>query len=103
MQYVFTNYEQDISNKLQNKLTVNLVEPFHAPEVIARHIILERMIRTGQSKIHNERDTQKIVMEASVTAGIDDAAPTKLAILENMIAQGEYEANVDVTIVMTDS
>ena len=27
----------------------------------------------------------------------------KLAILENTIAQGEYEANVDVTIVMTDS
>ena len=27
----------------------------------------------------------------------------KLAILENTIAQGEYEANVDVTTVMTDS
>ena len=34
MQYVGTNYGQDISKKLQNKITVNLVEPVHAPEVI---------------------------------------------------------------------
>ena len=39
VQYVDTNYGQDISDELQNKLTVNLVEPVHAPEVIARHII----------------------------------------------------------------
>ena len=39
VQYVGTNYGQDISNVLQNKLTVNLVEPIHAPEVIERHII----------------------------------------------------------------
>ena len=38
-----------------------------------------------------------------VTAGIDDAYPTKLAILENEITEGEYEANVDVPIVMNDS
>ena len=34
---------------------------------------------------------------------IDDAAPMKLEILEKSIAQGEYEANVDVPIVVTDS
>ena len=39
VQYVGTNYGQDISNELQNKLTVNLVEPVHVPEVIERHII----------------------------------------------------------------
>ena len=39
VQYVGTNYGQDMSKELQNKLTVNLVEPVHAPEVIARHII----------------------------------------------------------------
>ena len=36
---VGTNYGQDISNELKNKLTVNLFEPVHAPEVITRHII----------------------------------------------------------------
>ena len=39
VQYVGTNYGQDKSNELQNKLTVNLVEPVHTPEVIARNII----------------------------------------------------------------
>ena len=39
MQYVGMNYGQDISNKLQNKITVNLVESVHAPELIARHAI----------------------------------------------------------------
>ena len=103
MQYVCMNYGQDISNELQNKLTVNLVETDTAPEVIARHIIIERIIITVQSNIQTARETQKIILEAAVTAGIDDAAPMKLAILENVIAQGRYEANVDVPIVMTDS
>ena len=79
MQYVGTNYGQDISNELQNKLTVNLVEPVHAPEVIARHIIQERMIRTGQANIQTARETKKIILDASVTAGIDEASPMKLA------------------------
>ena len=54
------------------------------------------MMRTGQANLHNER-------EAVATAGINDTAPVKLSILENAIAQGEYKANVDVPIVMTDS
>ena len=61
------------------------------------------MIITGQSNIQNASETQKIILEAEVTAGIDDAASMKLAILENNISQGDYEANVDVPIVMTDS
>ena len=85
VQYVGTNYGQEISNELQNKLTVNLVEPVHVPEVIERHIIRERMIRTGQANIQTARETQKIILEAVVTSGIDDTAPIKLAILENAI------------------
>ena len=61
------------------------------------------MIRTGQVNIQNARETQKIILEAAVTACIDDTAPMNLAILENVIAQCEYEANVDVPIMMTDS
>ena len=91
MQHVGINYVQDISNELQNKLTVNLVEPVHAPEVIAQHIIREQIIRTGQSDIQTARETQKTILEATVTAGNDDADPMKLGILENKIAQGDYE------------
>ena len=57
----------------------------HAPEVIAQNIIWERMIRTGQANIQTVRETQKIILEAAVTAGIDNADPMKLAILDNVI------------------
>ena len=103
VQYVGTYYGQDISNELENKLTVNLVEPVYAHGDIAQHIIQERMIRTVQANIQTAKETQKNVLEAAVTASIDDAAPTNLAILENAIAQAEYEANVDVPIFITDS
>ena len=61
------------------------------------------MTRTGQDNIKTARETQNIILEAAVTAGIDDAAPMKLEILENAIAQVKYEANVEVPIVMTGS
>ena len=44
------------------------------------------MIRTGQANIHTARETQNIILETAVTASIDDAAPMKLVILENVIA-----------------
>jgi hypothetical protein len=39
VQFVGTNYGQDISNELQNKIPVTLSEPVHTPEVLARHAI----------------------------------------------------------------
>ena len=51
VQYVSKNYGQDISNELQNKITVNLVESVHTPEVIVIHAIQERIIRTVQANI----------------------------------------------------
>ena len=80
VQYLGTHYGQYISNELQNKLTVNLVELFHEPEVIEQHVIRERMIRTGQANIQTAQENQKIILEATVNAGIDDAAPMKLEI-----------------------
>ena len=56
------------------------------------------MIITGQANIHTARKTKRIILEAAVTAGIDDAAPIKLAVLEKNISQGDYEAKVDVHI-----
>jgi hypothetical protein len=47
VQFVGTNYGQDISNELQNKIPVILSEPVHTPEVLARHAIHEQMVRTG--------------------------------------------------------
>ena len=102
VQYVGMNYGQDISDELQNKLTIDLVETVHAPKVIVQHIIWERIIRTVQANIYTARETQRTILEAAVTAGIDNADPMKLAVLDNEIAQGDYKVNVDVPIIMTD-
>ena len=102
MQYVGKNYGQYISKELQNKTIVKLVEPVHAPEVISRHVIRERMIRIGQFNIKNTRETQRTILESAVTPGIDDTSPMKLAMMENKIAQGNYKANLDISIIMND-
>jgi hypothetical protein len=103
VQYVGTNYGQDISNELQNKATVILTEPMHTPAVMARHAIREQMIRTGQANLQQARLAQQFILEASVNAGVDPEAPMKLAILNNAIAQGDFEQNVEVPIEMSDS
>ena len=103
VQYVGTNYGQDISNELQNKITVTLAEPVHTPEVLARHATREQLIRTGQANIQRARQAQLFILRAAVATATDPEAPMKLAILENEIAQGDFEQNEDVPIEMTDS
>jgi hypothetical protein len=103
VQYVGTNYGQDISNELQNKLTVTLAEPVHTPAVMARHAIREQMIRTGQANLQQARRAQQFILEAAVSAAVDPEAPMKLAILNNAIAEGDFQQNVEVPIEMSDS
>jgi hypothetical protein len=40
-QYVGTNYGQEISNELQNKITVILIEPVHTDVVLLKHGLRE--------------------------------------------------------------
>jgi hypothetical protein len=56
VQFVGTNYGQDISNELQNKIPVILSEPVHMPEVLARHAIQEQMVRTGKENLQGARN-----------------------------------------------
>jgi hypothetical protein len=102
VQYVGTNYGQDISNELQNRITVTLPEPVHTPAVIARHAIREQMIREGQDNLQLARLEEQLLLEEEVLAG-DRSARMKLAILNNAIAEGDFQLTVDVPIEMTDS
>jgi hypothetical protein len=102
-QCVGTNYGQDISNKLQNKITVILVEPVHTDDVLLKHSLRETMIRNGQMNIQRARKSQETILEAAVQGGLDMEAPMKLALLKNEIAQGEFSSNVEVPIVLNDS
>jgi hypothetical protein len=102
VQYVGTNYGQDINNELQNKVWVFLTEPVHTDDVLARHSVREAMIRNGQLNIQQARQAQETILKAVVQAVTDMDAPMRLAILQN-IAQGKFAASIEVPVVLTDS
>jgi hypothetical protein len=48
VQYIGTNYGQDISNELQKKITVDIIEPVNSAEVLRKNGLRECVIRSGQ-------------------------------------------------------
>jgi hypothetical protein len=103
VQYVGTNYGQDINNELQNKVWVVLAEPVHTNDVLARHSMREVMIRNSQLSIQQARQARETILKAAVQAGTDMDALMKLAILQSEIAQGEFAASIEVPVVLADS
>jgi hypothetical protein len=103
VQYGGTNYGKDIRIELQNKVTVILVEPVHTPAVMARHTIREQMIRHGQANLQQVCLAQQFIIEIAVNAGVNPEAPMRLAILNNVIAEGDFKQNVEFSIEMSDS
>jgi hypothetical protein len=103
VQYAGANYGQDIINEQQNKTPVNLVEPVHTDDIVMRHGVREQMIRSGQLNIQQARKAQHTILQAEVAAGLDVDAPMKLAIIQNEIAQGQFTANIEVPVKLTDS
>jgi hypothetical protein len=102
VQYVGTNYGQDISKELFNKTTVTLVEPVHTLAVLSRHSSRERMVRAGQANIQAARQAQELILQAAVVAS-DPLALMKFTVLQNEIAQADFESGVEVPIELTDS
>jgi hypothetical protein len=78
LQYVGTNYGQDINNELQNKVWVVLTEHVHTNDVFARHSGREVMIRNGQLNIQQARRAQETILKAAVQAVTYMDAPMKL-------------------------
>jgi hypothetical protein len=103
VQYVGTNYGQDINNEFQNKVWVVLTKPVHTNDALARHSMREVMIRNGQLNIQQARQSQEAILKATVQSGTDMDAPTRLAILQNEISQGEFSASIEVPVVLTGS
>jgi hypothetical protein len=57
------------SNELQNKITVNLVEPVHTTAALAdRHEVRDGS-RQGQANIQQARIAQQAILQTAVTAG----------------------------------
>jgi hypothetical protein len=101
--YVGTNYGQNSSNELQNKITAIIVKPVHTDDVMARHGVREVMIQSGQMNIQRARKSQENILQATVDKGEDMDAPMNLAILQNEIAQGEFATNIEVPVELNDS
>jgi hypothetical protein len=80
VQYVGTNYGQDISNELQNNISVDIIEPVHSAEVLSKYGLREAMIRSRQRNIQRARQAQEKILDAAVLTK-DPDAPMKLAIL----------------------
>jgi hypothetical protein len=93
VQYVGTNYGQDINNELQNKVWVVLTEPVHTDDVLARQSVREVMIQNGKLNIQQARQAQETILKAAVQSGTDMDDPMKLEILQNEIYQGEFAAS----------
>jgi hypothetical protein len=103
VQYVGTNYGQDVNNELQNKVWFVLTKPVHTDDVLAGHSVREVMIRNGQLNIQQARQARETILKAAVQAGSDMDAPMRLAILQKEIPQSEFAASVEVPVVLTES
>jgi hypothetical protein len=102
VQYVGTNYGQDISNELQNNISVDIIEPVHSSKVLREHGLREAMIRSVQRNIQRARQAREKILEAAVLAK-DPDAPMKLAILQNEIYQGDFLSSNEVAMELNDS
>jgi hypothetical protein len=102
VQYVGTNYGQDIRNELQNKITVYIIEPVHYAEVLRKHVLREAIIRSRQRNIQRARQAQEIILKAAVVAN-DPDAPMKLEILQNEIAQGDFLSSNEIAKAFNDA
>ena len=101
-EYVGTTYGQDISNELQNKITVVIAEPTHTADVLNRNTARETVIRAGQNNLQQARRAGEVILRAAVTAGLDARAPMDLAVLQNEIASGDLELTEPVPLQLTD-
>jgi hypothetical protein len=88
---------------VHNKTAVILAEPVHAASVMTRHAAREQMVRAGQANLHQARRAQQLALQAVVAAGVDPDAPMKLAILNNAIAEGDFQQNLEIPMELTDS
>ena len=104
VQHVSNKYIQDINNDPNRKIKVNLITQFHSTEVLVRHATQESLVRTGQYSIQADLQVKAIMVRSEATADPSDAEiPTKIAIMDNNIAKGDYDLANNIPIEMLES
>jgi hypothetical protein len=61
------------------------------------------MICNGQANLQQASQAKQVILEAVVTLRVDPDAPMLLRVLDNEIAEGNYQQYNEVPIEMTDS
>jgi hypothetical protein len=102
VQYVGTSYGQDISNELQKKVTVTLVEPVHKTEVLTRHGVRKQMISTVQMNIAGTKSPRGYSVNGS-DRRTGFGRTREAGSLTEQHCRGRFEANVYVPVELTDS
>jgi hypothetical protein len=97
-----TIYGHDISNELQNKKTVVILEPSYTQEVLNKHAEREARRQTQNLRLGLARQVQKTALEQEVIDAIDPEAPMKLAILDNQIEEAAYEMGIELPIKLNE-
>ena len=88
-----TSYGHDISNELQNKIAVVLPEPEYELAILTRHGARETMVCDGQANLCAVCELQRASLQTMMDAENAPAdTPFKLAVVENKIAQGDFDA-----------
>jgi hypothetical protein len=100
--YVGSTYGQDICNELQNKTTVTLVEPTHAPAILSRHLARSTVVRAGLTNLQVARRANVVLLEAQIIANPGPALSMALAVLQNEIADGEFQLNEEIPVLLTE-
>ena len=104
VQHVGTKYEQEIRNKKNNNIKVNIVTPEHSTQVLVRHATQEALIHTGQSNIQSDCWTKSNILRKAVSAEpADTDLIMKIAILDNEISKGDYDLSNKITVEMLGS
>jgi hypothetical protein len=75
VQYVGTNYGQDISNEIQNKVRLTIPKPTYSAAIMTKHAQREALIRQGQANLLAAREKRRIQLEAAVSGNKDAEAP----------------------------
>ena len=93
--YVGSTYGPDINNELQNRTEVAIPQPSHSQAILTRHAARVAMLATARANLQTAREAQMVTLQAAVQAAADADAPMRLAILQNEIAEAEFEATQD--------
>jgi hypothetical protein len=96
-----TIYGHDISNELLNKKAVNIPEPFHTKDIMAKHKLRVLRRKSQQERLSKARRIQPDALKAA-DKDIDTGETMKMAILENEVEEATYQDTIELPIKLTE-